>query len=218
MIKGCIFDMDGVIVDSAKYHFVAWQRLATELSVPFTEEDNEQLKGLSRVDSLERILAMGNLVLDNDTKMSLMDKKNQWYLDLISDMDASEILPGVADFINEIKTEGIKVGLGSSSKNAKRILETIGLKAQFDEIVDGTDVTFSKPDPEVFEIGASRMGLNPDEIVVFEDATSGVRAAIVGGFKCVGIGEPEVLHEAHRVIPGFQDFNFTDLKKTFETK
>lgn len=214
-IKACIFDMDGVIVDSAKYHFIAWQELAAEIGVSFTEEDNEQLKGLSRVDSLERILKMGDLFLDNDTKLALMDKKNQSYLKYIESMDESEILPGVAQFINELEAEGIKIALGSSSKNATVILERIKLLPKFGAIIDGNKVTFSKPDPEVFLRGAEALQVEAHECVVFEDATAGVKAAIDGGFKCVGIGDEKVLNQADFVIPGFQNFGLKNLIERF---
>lgn len=215
-IKACIFDMDGVIVDSAKYHFVAWQELAQDIGVKFTEQDNEQLKGLSRVDSLERILKMGNLHLDNDTKLALMDKKNQSYLQYISSMNEEEILPGVGEFIEELVAAGMKVALGSSSRNATVILERIKLLSKFDAIIDGNKVTFSKPDPEVFLKGAEAMGLKPEDCVVFEDASAGVKAAIDGGFRCVGIGEEQHLSKANFVIPGFQDFRLNDLIQRFK--
>lgn len=215
-IKACIFDMDGVIVDSAKYHFVAWQELAQDIGVKFTEQDNEQLKGLSRVDSLERILKMGNLHLDNDTKLALMDKKNQSYLQYISSMNEEEILPGVGEFIEELVAAGMKVALGSSSRNATVILERIKLLSKFDAIIDGNKVTFSKPDPEVFLKGAEAMGLKPEDCVVFEDASAGVKAAIAGGFRCVGIGEEQHLSKANFVIPGFQDFRLNDLIQRFK--
>jgi beta-phosphoglucomutase len=215
-IKACIFDMDGVIVDSAKYHFVAWQELAQDIGVKFTVQDNEQLKGLSRVDSLERILKMGNLHLDNDTKLALMDKKNQSYLQYISSMNEEEILPGVGEFIEELVAAGMKVALGSSSRNATVILERINLLSKFDAIIDGNKVTFSKPDPEVFLKGAEAMGLQPEDCVVFEDASAGVKAAIDGGFRCVGIGEEQHLSKANFVIPGFQDFRLNDLIQRFK--
>lgn len=214
MIQACIFDMDGVIVDSAKYHFRAWRQLAVDLSIDFTEEDNEALKGLSRVDSLEHILNKGDLHLDNDTKVALMNRKNERYLELISTMSPEEILPGVSDFIEELKAEGIKIGLGSSSRNAVRILDAIQLSKFFDAIIDGNRVTYSKPDPEVFIIGAKEMGVDPEATVVFEDALAGIEAAHRGKFKVIGIGDPQVLSTAHAVIPGFTDFNLAQLHRT----
>jgi len=213
MIQACIFDMDGVIVDSAKYHFQAWRQLAIDLSIDFTEEDNEALKGLSRVDSLEHILNKGDLHLDNDTKVTLMNRKNERYLELISAMSPEEILPGVRDFMVELKAAGIKIGLGSSSKNAVRILDAIQLTAFFDVVIDGNRVTYSKPDPEVFIIGAKEMGVSPQATVVFEDALAGIEAAHRGNFKVIGVGDGAVLHTAHIVIPGFIDFNLEQLQQ-----
>ena len=211
MMKACIFDMDGVIVDSARYHFLAWQRLALELSISFTEEDNEALKGLSRIDSLERILMKGNLELDNDTQLALMEKKNGWYLASITNMQPDEVLPGVLSFLEELKANNHKIALGSSSQNANLILEKCKLTHFFDSVIDGTKVTFSKPDPEVFLRGASEMGVSPSECVVFEDAIAGVEAANKGGFFAIGIGKQDALPEARFVIPGFQNFSLQDL-------
>lgn len=214
-LKACIFDMDGVIVDSAKYHFRAWKKLATELGIEFSEEDNERLKGLSRVDSLEFILQKGDLYIDNDTKLALMDKKNGWYLQSISSMTPNEILPGVKSFLDSLRAEGIKIGLGSSSRNADRILEAIGLTSYFDSIIDGNKVTHSKPDPEVFLLGGRELGVEPHQTVVFEDALAGIEAAKAGGFKVVGVGDASTLHTADTVIPGFESFSINDLKSHY---
>lgn len=211
-LKGCLFDMDGVIVDSAVHHFVAWKRLADELSIPFTEEDNHALKGLSRVDSLEHILRMGHLQLDEKTKLKLMAQKNAWYLDLIKGMRAKDILPGARELIEELVADGIKVGLGSSSRNAQLILDNVGLTPLFDTVVDGNHITLSKPDPEVFLKGAQALGLDPSEMVVFEDAESGVKAAKSGGFFAVGVGSEEQLGQADVVVPSMKEVTLQDLK------
>lgn len=195
--------MDGVIVDSAKYHFLAWKELAAELSIDFTEEDNEDLKGLSRVDSLEVILQRGNLFLDNDTKLALMEQKNVRYLEHIAHMKPTEILPGVRELLQELKAAGIGIALGSSSRNARKILKAIEIEDFFDAVIDGNAVTFSKPDPEVFLKGAEALGVKPAETVVFEDALAGIEAAKKGGFTAIGIGDAEVLHTADAVIPDF---------------
>ena len=200
-LKACLFDMDGVIVDSAVHHFVAWKRLADELSISFTEEDNHALKGLSRVDSLDHILRMGHLHLDEKTKVKLMDQKNAWYLDLIQSMREEDILPGAKELIESLVAEGIRVGLGSSSRNAQLILDNVGLTPLFDTVVDGNHITLSKPDPEVFLKGAAALGIDPREIVVFEDAASGVKAANAGGFFAVGVGGEDQLSEADKVVP-----------------
>jgi beta-phosphoglucomutase len=199
-ISGCLFDMDGVIVDSAKHHFTAWKMLADELSIPFTLDDNKLLKGLSRIDSLEKILSLGSLELNSNTKLLLMEKKNALYLYLVSKMSEYEILPGVKDLILELKREGVKVCLGSSSKNATVILKNVNLFSLFDGIVDGNHITLSKPDPEVFLKGAEILGVSPSECVVFEDAASGVEAALSGGFFALGIGDASELSRANFVV------------------
>ena len=210
---GCLFDMDGVIVDSAAHHFTAWKRLADELSIPFTEEDNHALKGLSRVDSLEHILRLGNLQVDERTKQRLMDQKNAWYLDLIEGMRAQDILPGAKELVEELVEEGIGVGLGSSSRNAQLILDNVGLTPLFDVVVDGNHLTLSKPDPEVFLKGAAGLDASPADCVVFEDAPSGVAAGKSGGFFVVGVGEPEVLAGADVVIPSMDGFTLSSLRR-----
>lgn len=212
-IKACIFDMDGVIVDTAKYHFKAWQRLADTLGIPFTEEQNEQLKGVSRVDSLERILAWGNLQLNNNKKIELMDLKNKWYLDFVAEVSPEEMLPGAHDFLLSLKENGIKIALGSSSRNSILILEKLGIIHLFDAIIDGTKIHFSKPHPEVFLKGAADLNVEPSEVIVFEDAISGVEAAKAGGFHCIGIGEASTLKQADMIINSLAEVNLDTLKR-----
>ena len=210
-ISACIFDLDGVVVDTAKYHYIAWKSLANELGFDFTEEDNERLKGVSRMTSLDILLEIGGIELDEKTKLELAEKKNQNYLEYILKMTPEEILPGVKDFFNELKEQGIKIALGSASKNAMTILNQLELTDYFDAVVDGTHVSNAKPDPEVFLKGAELLDVSPSECVVFEDAEAGVEAAINGNMKCVGIGSSEVLGKANIVIPGFIGFSMTQL-------
>ena len=210
-LKACLFDMDGVIVDSAVHHFVAWRKLADELSIPFAEEDNHALKGLSRVDSLDHILRMGHLELDEKTKLKLMDQKNAWYLDLIQGMTAKDILPGAKELIEQLVAGGIRVGLGSSSRNAQLILDNVGLTPLFDVIVDGNHITLSKPDPEVFLKGAAALDVSPTETIVFEDAASGIQAAKAGGFFAVGVGSKSQLSSADVVIPDLSGLTLDQL-------
>ncbi|GFR34633.1 beta-phosphoglucomutase [Thermobrachium celere] len=204
MIKGCIFDLDGVIVDTAKYHYLAWKRLANELGFEFTEEDNERLKGVSRMKSLEILLEIGNKQFDEETKIKLAEKKNGWYVEYISKMDESEILDGVKDFLTELREKGIKISLGSVSKNAMTILKNINLLPYFDAVIDGTKVTNAKPDPEVFLKAAQELGLKPEECCVFEDAVAGIEAARRANMKVIGVGSPEILSDADKVISGFK--------------
>lgn len=211
-IRACIFDLDGVIVDTASHHFVAWRQLADELGVPFSEDDNEALKGVSRVDSLEYILNKGGLVLDAGTKVRLMDRKNTHYLELAGQSTSEDALPGVVSLIDELKAAGIKVALGSSSKNAEMILMRLKLIDRFDVLVDGNHITLSKPDPEVFLMGAKALNLPPVQCLVFEDAQSGIDAANTGGFPVIGIGSPDSLSKATAVIPGLGHVTWADIK------
>ena len=211
IIKACIFDLDGVIVDTAKYHYQAWNTIAQKLGFEFTWEENEQLKGVSRVDSLDIILHIGNITISQEEKQKYLVEKNEIYLDLIKNMNPSEILPGVQDFLTELKEREIKIALGSASKNARPILERVGLIDHFEAIVDGNEVVNGKPDPEVFVKGATALGVDCKEAVVFEDSKSGITAANHGGFRSVGIGLPNVLDEAEYVIPGFADVTLNQI-------
>jgi beta-phosphoglucomutase len=214
-ITACLFDMDGVIVDTAKHHFLAWQRLADSLSIDFNEHHNEQLKGVSRVDSLEKILQWGGLVLDNQRKHELMELKNKWYLEYISGLTPDDILPGVLSFFRELKSVGIAIGLGSSSKNANLVLSCLNIESYFDAVVDGNMIHMSKPHPEVFLRGAQLLHSAPSDTIVFEDAQSGIEAAVAGGFHAVGIGSAAVLKGAHVVWPSMQSASIALLKQSF---
>ena len=200
-IKAFLFDLDGVIVDTAIYHYQAWKRLANELGFDISEEFNEQLKGVSRMDSLDLILAHGGMSLPAEKKNELAAQKNQWYLELVSRMNSDDILPGVATFFSQVRKAGLKTALGSVSKNASLILERIGMSNAFDAIIDGTKISKGKPDPEVFTKGAIELDVSPAECVVFEDAVAGVEAGKRGGMFVVGLGSPSVLTQADLVAP-----------------
>lgn len=204
-IRGAIFDLDGVIVDTAKYHYLAWKRLASELGFEFTEKDNERLKGVSRMRSLEILLEVGNREFDEEQKLKLAEKKNTWYIEYISKIDESELLKGAQEYLLYLKKKGIKIALGSASKNAPLILKNLGIEGLFDAVVDGNQVTKVKPDPEVFLLGASMLGLAPENCVVFEDAEAGIEAASRAGMASIGVGKPEILYKADRVISGFEE-------------
>ncbi|MDI9857854.1 MULTISPECIES: beta-phosphoglucomutase [Flectobacillus] len=210
-VKACLFDLDGVIVDTAVYHFQAWRRLANELGFDFTEHQNEQLKGISRMESLELILNWGGVTLTEEEKVAWATKKNQWYLDLVMQMTPNEVLPGVPEFLKSLRANGIKIALGSASKNSKLILERIQMLDYFDAIIDGNNITKGKPDPQVFLMGAEATGAQPSECVVFEDAVAGVQAAKAGGMKAVGVGSADILTEADIVIATFEDFSVEKL-------
>ncbi len=210
MKKAFIFDLDGVIVDTAKYHFLAWQNLATSLEISFSEEQNEQLKGVSRVRSLEKILEWGGKTISEERFTKLMSEKNKEYLNYISRMDTSEILPDVPRILDYLISKEQGVALGSASKNARIILEKVELYDKFHSIVDGTNVSKAKPDPEVFLIGAEALGVSPENCVVFEDSVAGIQAANSANMISIGIGNPSVLHEADYI---FKDF--TEIKEEF---
>lgn len=209
--KGFIFDLDGVLVDTAKYHYLAWKRLAEEFGFSFTEEQNERLKGVSRMRSLEILLEIGNIEASEEEKLRWADRKNGWYVEYISRMDASEILPGALEFVQEAKKTGKKCAIGSASKNAMLILKNTGLLPYFDAIVDGHKVTKAKPDPEVFLLAAKELGLPPEECVVFEDAAAGIEAAKRAGMLAVGIGQKAHLGEADLLFPSLQEVTLRDL-------
>lgn len=218
MLKGCLFDLDGVLVDTAVYHYKAWKRLADILGFDFTEEQNERLKGVSRMDSLNILLEIGQMTLADEKKEEYAAMKNDWYVEYISTMGPEEILPGVEAFLSALKERSYKISLGSASKNAPLILENTGLQKYFDATVDGTDISKAKPDPEIFLLGAERLGLKPENCVVFEDSTAGIQASNSGGMFSVGVGEASVLTEADIVIPGFNGFTVDDLEKAFQNK
>ena len=215
-IKACIFDLDGVIVDTAKYHFIAWRALAEELGFIFTVEDNERLKGVSRMQSLEILLEIGGKQFPEQERLVMAQKKNTLYITYIEKMTPEEILPGVPEFLQELRNNGIRIALGSASKNSPMILDRIRLSGMFDVVVDGNSITEAKPNPEVFLKGAERLGVLPAHCVVFEDAIAGIEAARNAGMHCVGIGEPETLGMADFVIPGFNGFTFEKLAASLQ--
>ncbi|MEY4905759.1 MAG: beta-phosphoglucomutase [Bacteroidota bacterium] len=210
-LKVCIFDLDGVIVDTAKYHYLAWKRMANDLGFDFSEAENEKLKGVSRVESLRRILEWGNLELDEVEQVAWAKQKNDWYLEYVANMTEAEILPGVLSLFDDIKAAGVKIVLGSASKNARLILDKVNLLSSFDFVVDGTMVTNSKPDPEVFLKGAEAVGADPKECIVFEDAAEGVKAALRGGMYAVGVGDYVVLNRANLTTDALNHISFKEI-------
>lgn len=211
-IKAIIFDLDGVLVATAKYHYLAWKRLAKELNIDFTIEDNERLKGVSRMKSLDIILEIGNITLDDDTKIELAQKKNTWYVEYISKLTPADILPGVIVFLKSLKAKGLKIAIGSASKNTMLILNKLELTNYFDAIIDGTTVSKAKPNPEVFLKGALALKVLPCQCIVFEDAQAGIDAAINAGMFSIGIGSKDILKKANLVLPGFSNIIFDNLE------
>ncbi|TXD85560.1 beta-phosphoglucomutase [Subsaximicrobium wynnwilliamsii] len=205
--KGFIFDLDGVIVDTAKYHFLAWKKLAKRIGMDFSETQNEQLKGVSRKRSLEKILAWGNKTLSEAEFNQLMSAKNDDYLSYIEKMDDSEVLPDIAKTLDFLIGKGQAVALGSASKNAVPILKKVHLLDKFEAIVDGNDVSKAKPDPEVFLNASELLKVKPEDCIVFEDSVAGVQAANIAKMLSIGIGDKKNLHEADYVFKDFTEIS-----------
>lgn len=205
--QGALFDLDGVLVDTAKYHYLAWKELANRLGFDFTEQQNERLKGVSRLASLDILLEIGQMKdrFTEQEKEELAGEKNTKYVEYISKMDASELLEGALELLRDLRMKGIKIALGSASKNAPMILDRTGIAAYFDTIVDGNSVSKAKPDPEVFKLGADKLNLPYQACVVFEDSQAGLEAAKAIGMLAIGIGEAANLTEADIVYRNLKE-------------
>ena len=215
MIKGLIFDLDGVIVDTAHYHYLSWREISRDLNIDFTIKDNENLKGVSRIDSLNYILKLGRLSFNTEEKNNLLDKKNNIYKHSISSLGKKNILKGVEKILSKAKEKKMLLAVGSSSKNAKMIVEKLNLTHLFQAVVDGTMVKKTKPDPEVFLKAAKKMNLKPSECIVFEDAESGVIAAKKGGFHVVSVGNINIRNIGDVYVESLGDFNLDYYAKYF---
>jgi len=207
----CIFDLDGVLVDTARYHFLSWIKLSNALNFEIDPLIEEELKGISRMRSLEIVLKAGGVEATEAEKVRYAEQKNKWYLESLVGLSDKVILPGVIELLEELKELGIKMAVGSSSKNAAFLLEGLEMTEYFVSIVDGLKVLHDKPHPEVFLNAARDLQMAPEKIIVFEDSIKGLKAAITGGFLHVGIGNPKILEEASHVIPNFQKIKFRDI-------
>lgn len=216
--KAFIFDLDGVIVDTAKFHYLAWKELANALGFDFTEEQNEELKGVSRVASLEILLNIGKIQLSNEHKERLLREKNEQYLGYIAKMGQGEILPGIKNILQYLKENEIPFSLGSASKNARLILRILGLYEFFDAVVDGNDVSSAKPDPEVFLIAAKKLNKDPHDCIVVEDAQAGIQAANNANMISIGIGDKKVLNEARFVLNNTSELTVDFVKELIDKK
>lgn len=212
-MKAALFDMDGVIVDTSKYHYITWKMVADNLGIYFDEVINERLKGVSRMESLEIILERSDRIYSQSEKIELTEYKNGEYLKVIANLDASEILPGVVGFIEKLRMKNIKTAVCSSSKSAKYIIGKLGLGHLFDEVIGGDDISKTKPDPEVFMLAANRFSLKAEDCVVFEDAYSGVQAAKAAGMTAIGLGDMNQLSNADIVFDGLEGVENTDFIK-----
>lgn len=213
MKKGFVFDLDGVITDTAKYHYIAWKELAAEIGIEIDLKFNEQLKGISRMDSLERILTLGN---KNDAyteveKEALATKKNTHYVQLLQSLTPDDLLPGVKTFLDEAKAKNIPCAIASASKNAPFILDKLGIMQDFDTIVDPATLKKGKPDPEIFIQAALALGIEPAEAVGFEDAQAGIDGIKAAGMYAVGVYSGEELHGADVIVEKLTDLNIDEL-------
>lgn len=210
-IKGIIFDLDGVLVDTAKYHFRSWIKLSDELGFQLTPAIEERLKGISRMDSLNIVLESGGIQCTEEEKKAMAEKKNNWYLESLKGLEKDVILEGVLSFLNAVKSKNIPMAVGSASKNATTILRRLDMTHYFVSIIDGNHVLKTKPDPEVFVNAARDLQLEEASCLVFEDSQKGILAAKTGGFRVIGIGEKAALNEAEAVISGFLGVKIEDV-------
>jgi len=203
MVQGIIFDLDGVLVDTAKFHYLAWKRLAREwFDMEFTEQDNEQFKGVNRQACMEILCRMDGQTLSPEDFEQGMALKNDWYVRSVQAMTPADVLPGAREFVLRMKARGVKCAIGSASKNCDLVLERTGLNPLFDAISDGLSVTQAKPDPAVFLHAAQLLGVSPSNCIVFEDAQAGIDAAKAGGMRCYAIGKPTQLAGYDWIAPG----------------
>ncbi len=209
MIKGFIFDLDGVLTDTAEYHFRGWKRLADELGIPFTREDNEALRGIPRRESL--LLILKEREFSEEQILEMMERKNRYYLEFIHDITPRDVLPGARELLEEIRVAGMKSALGSASKNAAEVIQRLGIADLLDAVADGHSVERQKPAPDLFLHAASLLELSPSECVVVEDAAAGIEAARAGGFLSIGVGPRERLREADLVLPNLDGIHLQDL-------
>jgi beta-phosphoglucomutase len=219
-LQAFIFDLDGVITDTAEYHYLAWRALGEELGIPFTREFNEELKGVSRMDSLEKILALGSR--ENDfsltEKKALATKKNEHYVRLIANISPDDILPGIKDLITEIKAKGYRLGLASVSKNAFTVMDSLGLKGEFDIIVDAATIAKGKPNPEIFLTAAKLLNVDPSACIGIEDAAAGVDSIKDAGMFAVGVGSETSLAKADIIYSSTEQLSLLNIMKAYQKK
>lgn len=208
--QAVIFDLDGVITDTAHYHYLAWKRLAESQGIPFDEAFNEELKGVDRMGSLALILARGSRSYTQEEKLALADAKNRHYQELIATMTPHDLLPGALEALEAVRAAGLKTGLASVSKNAFTVLDRLGIRERFDTVVDAARIANSKPHPEIFLTAAAQLGLAPRDCLGVEDAVAGVASIKDAGMVAVGVGSPEVLRRADYVIPSMREFRLGD--------
>jgi beta-phosphoglucomutase len=210
MRKAVVFDLDGVITDTAHYHFLAWKRMANQVGLDIDEKFNEKLKGVDRMKSLDLILAQGTRQYTDSEKHAWADEKNEYYKELIKGMTDKDLLPGAAATLKSLREMGVKTALASVSKNAATVIDKLGIAQQFDCVVDANQIIHTKPDPEIFLTAAKGVGIKPEECIGVEDAVVGVQAIKAAGMFAIGVGDPKVLHQADRVIADLRGFPLQD--------
>jgi beta-phosphoglucomutase len=215
-IQGFIFDLDGVLTDTAEYHYRGWKRLADEEGIPFTREDNETLRGIARRESL--MLIIEGQVYPEEKLQEMMERKNRYYLEYIREITANDLLPGAKELLQEIRAAGLRTAIGSASKNSSEVIDRLGIRSLLDAISDGYSVERQKPAPDLFLNAAAQLGLQPAECVVVEDATAGVEAAIAGGFRSIGLGPVERVGQADLVLPNLEKANLRTILATLGEK
>jgi len=213
-IEAALFDLDGVVVFTDKYHYLAWKELSDENGWSFSEEINHGCRGVPRMESLEVILRHNKVELTPAQKTIFADRKNRRYVELLQTINQDDIYPGVVAFLQNLRSKGLKIGLCSSSRNAKLVLENLNLAQWFDAVVTGDEIAKAKPDPEIFLTGACRLGVDPSACVVFEDAPAGIDAALAAGMKCIGVGSPELLTNAPATITDYGEIHLETLIQT----
>jgi beta-phosphoglucomutase len=213
-LKGFIFDLDGVLTDTAEFHYRGWKRLADELGILFTRDDNESLRGVPRRESL--LLILKEARYSEEQILEMMERKNRYYLEFIHDITPRHLLPGARELLEEIHAVGLKSALGSASKNAAEVIERLGIASLLDAIADGHSVERQKPAPDLFLYAAGQVGLTSSECVVVEDAAAGIEAARAGGFRSVGIGPHERVGMADVILPSLEGIHLSDLLARLE--
>jgi beta-phosphoglucomutase len=216
IIRAFIFDLDGVITDTAEYHYRGWKRLADEEGLSFSREDNEHLRGIPRRESL--MLIVKDRVYPEEKIQEMMERKNGYYLEFIKEISPRDLLSGAKELLEEIHAAGLKNALGSASKNAREVIERLGIRSLFDAISDGHSVERQKPAPDLFLHAASQLHMSPAKCVVVEDAAAGLEAARAGGFRSVGLGPPERVGRADAIFPNLSGVHLNDLLKVFSAK
>jgi beta-phosphoglucomutase len=215
MIRAFIFDLDGVITDTAEYHYRGWNRLAGEEGLSFSRDDNEHLRGIPRRESL--MLILKDRVYPEAKILEMMERKNNYYLEFIKEISPRDLLPGAKELLEEVHAAGLKNALGSASKNASEVLDRLGIRSLFDAISDGYSVARQKPAPDLFLDAARQLNLPPAECVVIEDAAAGIGAAKAGGFRSIGLGPPERVGGADAFFPSLAGVRLADLLEALDT-